>query len=104
MKYLVMWEFDPKAWKKEIEEGRRRVGEPRVKLSDAERKERAQHLKTLFPPHFLIGENKGFTVIECDQAELIAERWLSHLPHFKSRYAPILSGPETRAMAEKVIK
>ena len=73
MKYIAFWEFCP--------EDASRVAEKWEK--------RRYKLKTLFPPHSLGGEPKGFTIFESEDEEEIMRYVQHYSPEMSIRIVPI---------------
>lgn len=73
VKYIAFWEFSPEDAAKAADKWERRK----------------YKLKTLFPPHSLGGEPKGFTIFESeDEAEIM--KYIQHYsPEMKIRIVPI---------------
>ncbi|MFB0557622.1 MAG: DUF3303 domain-containing protein [Candidatus Bathyarchaeia archaeon] len=73
MKYIAFWEFCPEDAEKVAEKWEKRK----------------YKLKTLFPPHSMSGEPKGFTIFESDD-EVEIMRYIQHYsPEMRIKVVPI---------------
>jgi hypothetical protein len=92
MKHLAIYEFNPVDWKKIIE---------RAKIAQAERKEGTdKYPEFVFPPHSMIGANKGFTVYEGSEEQLanVANHWIGLV---KYKFIPIIESYKEIELYEK---
>ena len=85
MKYIVFWEFKP-------EDGMK-VSEIAQKLREAMKKNPEKYPKLLFPSHLMVGERKGFYVIEAN-AEQMMNTILFYRQTMKFKFVPIVKSSE----------
>lgn len=92
MKYIAFWEFCPEDLDKVIEKYNA--------LLEGREKAPEKYAETLFPPHSMGGENKGFTIVEATP-EQMTNTILHYMPVMKLKYVPIL---ESRKIIETRMK
>jgi len=85
MKYISFWEFCPEDAEKVAEKWKRRK----------------HRLKTLFPPHSIGGETKGFTIFESDDEDEIIKYILHYIPEMKIKVIPIFDSSNAVGLMEK---
>ncbi len=85
MKYIVFWEFKP-------EDGMK-VSEIAQKLREAMKKTPEKYPKLLFPSHLMVGERKGFYIIEAT-AEQMMNTTLFYMQTMKFKFVPIVKSSE----------
>ena len=93
MKYIAFWEFKP-------EDGMK-VSEIAQKLRKAMKKHPEKYPKLLFPSHLMVGERKGFYVIEAT-AEQMMNTSLFYRQAMKFKFVPIVKSSEMVAAAQKM--
>jgi len=93
MKYLVFWEF-------KAEDGPK-VTETAQKLREAMKKNPEKYPKVLFPSHLMIGERKGFYVIE-GTPEQMMKTVLFYGATMKFKFTPIVKSSEMAEAAQRM--
>jgi hypothetical protein len=74
MKFIAFWEYDPKDTAKVIEKF----------------KKSKTGMKTLYEPHHIGGQTKGFTIFETDDIMVIADYSSYYVPELKMKIFPIM--------------
>ena len=92
MKYIVFWEFDP-------EDGEK-VTETAGKLRKAMKRDPEKYSKVLFPSHLMIGQRKGFYVVE-STAEQMMNTVLFYGGSMRFKYVPIVKASEMAEAAQQ---
>ena len=93
MKYIVYWEFKP-------EDGMK-VSEIAQKLREDMKKHPDKYPKLLFPSHLMVGERRGFYVIEAS-AEQMMNATLFYRQTMKFKFVPIVKSSEMVAAAQRM--
>ncbi len=87
MKYLLLWEYDLKD-ESTLFEKFKVLPEDNKKLR-------------IFPPHFLGGQTKGFSVLEADDFEQIEQFCHHYAPDMKWKIFPIIEAAKAVQIREK---
>jgi hypothetical protein len=93
MKYIVFWEFD--------QEDGPKVTETASKLRKAMKKDPDKYSKILFPSHLMVGERKGFYVVE-STAQQMMNTVLFYRGSMKFKYVPIVKASEMAEAAQQM--
>lgn len=93
MKYIVFWEFG-------TEDGLK-VTEIAQKLRKAMKKEPDKYSKILFPSHLMVGERKGFYIVE-STAKQMMNTVLFYEGTMRFKYVPIVKASEMAEAAQQM--
>ena len=97
MKYIAFWEMKPEDIPKVIEKFKKRMAPGGEKLF-------GPGLKTVFSPHHIGGEAKGFTIVETDSPEELANYSSYYLPELVMKTYPIIDSNQVVASYVKYHK
>jgi hypothetical protein len=81
MKYIVFWEFSPEDLDKVIEK--------QLKVPEVGKKNPGMFAETIFPPHSIGGQRKGFTVVEATPEQIVNGTFYWG-PELKMKFMPIV--------------
>ena len=96
MKVIGYWEYEVKDTDK--------VSDKTNKSVEIRKLEPKKFPKTIFSPHFLMGEPKGFTIFEVDNEDQLAELVTHYYPVLKWHFVPIIENTKLSALYTKAKK
>ncbi len=92
MKYIVYWESQGEG---------RQLSETAQKLREDMKKNPDKYCQILFPSHLMVGERKGFYIVEATPDQMMNTA-LFYGPLLKLKFVPIVKSSEMAAAAQRM--